>query len=192
MRTSVILGVGSVLVLAGAYFASKLLVGDVAPPPVASVVSPPPDVMQPVFAPPPQRPQSATREQLEAAMAARRQGALQTVNANPNPGFPRLADPNPAPAAADPAPSPFQGVSKELDYAELLLAEPNPDPERLRSAHDVLARCVEQEPTNQRCQAGLALAKTRLFPPAATERKPPNPTLQTEPPHLLRPALQPK
>lgn len=188
MRPSVILGVGSVLVLLGAYFGSKLLVSDVPTPSasVATVVSPPPDVTQPVSPPPAPRPGARSPE----AMIAERQGPLRPVVASP--GYPRLAEGNTAPLAADVPASPFQGESKELDYAEALLAEPTPDPARLRSAHEVLTRCVEQEPANRRCQDDLALARQRLFPLPPSQREAGNPTLQTEPPHLIRPGLQPK
>ena len=96
-----------------------------------------------------------------------------------------------APVVAEVAPSPFQGDSKELDYAEALLAEANPGLERLVSAHAVLDRCVAQEPANQRCLKALAIAQSRLGGRAASERKPAAPTLK-EPMPLIRPASVPR
>lgn len=194
MRKSLALLVGCALVLGGAYFASKTLVSEVptpAPVGVATVVSPPPDVNTPAVLAPAQR-YDPDREAQQAALRAPRQGPLQPVNAYPTPGDPRLAEANAPPPVADVTPSPYQGESKELDYAELLLTEPSSDPERLLSAYEVLSRCAEQEPNNQRCQEGLALAKSRLSPPAAKVLKPVGHALETEPPHLLRPASQSK
>jgi hypothetical protein len=93
---------------------------------------------------------------------------------------------------ADVAASPFQGDSKELDYAEKLLAEPNAELDRVRSAQEVLARCLEQEPGNKRCQDAMALAKARIGGRDATQLKPATPTLLVEPPHLNRPAASPR
>ena len=53
-------------------------------------------------------------------MAGPRQGPLMPVNKAPV--MPHAVDPAPAPAPIEEvAPSPFQGESKELDYAELML-----------------------------------------------------------------------
>ena len=193
MRTTTILVVGCALVLGGAFFASRMLVSEVPPPSqvnVLTMVSPLPEVSAapPATAPAPLSPDRAAQE---AAMTAPHQGLLQPVKPVAAPGFPRAVE-APTAAPADLAKSPFRGESKELDYAELLLTDPTPDPEKLRSAYDVMSRCTEQEPDNQRCEAGLALAKKLLFAPTTTELKPRPPTLVPQAPQMPRPALHPK
>lgn len=194
MRTSVILVVGCCVVLGGAFLASRMLVSEVPVPPPAQVgvltmIAPPPEVSaQPP--PPASAPTSPSDRAAHEAMLAPHQGLLQPVN--PAPGYPRMVE---APVAAPPsdvATSPYKGESKELDYAELLLTDPTPDPEKVKSAYEVMSRCADQEPDNQRCQEGLALAKKLLSGPSTTQLKPAAPTLQNQPPHLVRPALHPK
>ncbi len=182
MRTTTwILVLGCAGVLVGAYFGSRLLVNDV-PTPVSAVAAP--EVVKPAVLVAPTR-----REEAEAAMLGPRQGPLTPVSA---PSLPRLVEENVPAVPADVATSPFQGDSKELDYAEALLAEANPGLERLVSAHTVLSRCVQQEPSNERCRRNLAVAQSRLGGKVATERQPPPPTLREPPPHLNRPASMPK
>ena len=176
MRTSLILAVCCAVVLLGAYFASRLLVNDVPPtvvvaPPVGPVVSVP--LLQRLDPPAAVEP-GTRRMQQEAAMLAPRQGMLQPVNS------PRLVETTSQPNA-EVAPSPFQGDSKELEYTETLLADPRADLERVRSAREVLSRCIEQEPDNKRCLEGLALAKARIGAREATQLKPATPTLLAPP-----------
>ncbi|MDP3153879.1 MAG: hypothetical protein Q8N23_14500 [Archangium sp.] len=191
MRSPLILIVACVLVLAGAFFASRTLVSDV-PVPAPMVVTPttliPVEDNQPApsLAMPSTGRQAVNRAEAEAAMLAPRQGPLQQVNAAPV--MPRMVEPNAPPPAADVAPSPFTGESKELDYAEAMMAETNPGLERLQSAHEVFSRCVEQEPANQRCKAGLSASQQRLGGTVATERTPGMPTLQAIPPHTRPPS----
>ena len=188
MRSPLILLVACVLVLAGAFFASRTLVSDV---PAPVVVTPttltPADEGQPgpPLALPSTGRQAVNREEAEAAMLAPRQGPLQPVNAAPV--MPRM-EPNAPPPPADVAPSPFTGESKELDYAEGLLTERNPGLDRLQSAHQVFSRCVEQEPGNERCRVGLSAAQRLLGGKAAVERTPGTPTLQAIPPHTRPPS----
>ena len=187
MRSPVILIVACVLLLAGAFFASRTLVNDV---PAPMVVTPaaliPVEAAPPAMAlmPSPTR-QVVKREEAEAAMLAPRRGLLQQVNAAPV--MPRM-EPNAPPPPADLAASPFTGESKELDYAEGMMAEMNPGLERLQSAHQVFSRCVEQEPENERCKVGLAASQQRLGGRAATERVPALPTLQVIAPHTRPPS----
>ncbi len=189
MRSPLILVVACVMVLAGAIFASRTLVNDVpAPPPV--VVTPttlaPASEGQPGTALLPSAPRPAVnRAEVEAAMHAMPQGAMQPVNSPQV--LPRM-EPNAPPPVAEVAPSPFSGESKELDYAEGLMAEANPGLDRLQSAHQVFSRCVEQEPANERCKAGLAAAQQRLGGKAASERTPGVPTLKAIPPHARPPS----
>lgn len=171
MRTSVILGVGSVLVLLGAYFASKLLVSDVAAPVVTTVVSPLPAVVPQPVIPRAAEPETRTAPAPEAPLAQRPAPPLDALPVA-HPGDQRLPEPNPEPLPADVATSPFQGDSKELDYAESLLAEADPGLDRLRSAQEVFKRCVQQEPDNQRCQNGLGAARQRLIPIRPSDLKP--------------------
>jgi hypothetical protein len=197
MRTSAILIVGCFVVLGGAFFASRALVSEVpvpvpVPAPtqvgVQSVVAPLPEGTSPEA--PAQAPQPDTAAHRPMLVPHQ---VLQPVTPPPS-GYPRLVEANnpPPPPASDIATSPFKGESKELDYAELMLTDPTPDPTKLRSAYEVMARCTEQEPDNQRCLDGLALAKRLLSAPTTTERKPPVPTLQKDPSQVNRPVLHPK
>lgn len=187
MRTSLILGMCCAAVLLGAYFASRLLVNDVPPAVVAAPAAGPiiiaPLGLQAVDAPVPSEPATKRLEQ-----APQRQVAIEPLNKPA--GYPRLADNAPQPnadvAIAEVAPSPFQGESKELDYAELMLAQPTVDLERLRSAQEVMARCLEQEPGNKRCLDGLALAKARLAVKGPLQVKPTGPAMLGAP-DLARP-----
>lgn len=179
MRSPGILVVACIVVLAGAYFASRMLVNDVpAPNPnVLTVVTPAQDAVQPAqqVLPTAGRP-SVNLEEAQRAMLAPRQGPLQALNVQQP--MAHAVEPQPAEVAA----SPFQGESKELDYAEALLAETNPPLERLQSAHQVLSRCLAQEPDNKRCLAAMTTAQNRLGAKAATERQQPIPTLQVPAP----------
>lgn len=189
MRTPVILLVACAVVLFGAYFASRSLVSDVPASVPGTVVTLAPDTVPAVALPQGQPRPSPSRQEAEAAMLAPRQGPLQQVNA-PLP-VARM-EPNAPLATADFAGSPFQGDSKELDYAELMLAEVNPGLERLKSAHQVFSRCVDQEPDNKRCQTGLAATQGKLGGRAAVERTPGIETLPTEAPHVRPPPPGPK
>jgi len=82
-------------------------------------------------------------------------GSTPTAMTHP-PGAPEDLGP------AEPALSPFQGASEELDYAEGILGETAPTRERLESSLGVFKRCVDQEPGNQRCYRGLSLARELL------------------------------
>lgn len=184
MRTSVILVVGCAVVLGAAYFASRVLVSEVPQPVVQTVVTVPPAGLQPIEPSTPAASPNPNRQEAEAAMLAPRTGPLQQVNKELPHLVPGNVPPQPDP---DVAASPFQGQSKELDYVETLLAEPDADLERVRSAHDVLTRCLEQEPANQRCKAAMMLAKTRLGAREASQEKTQVPTLKTAPPHVIKP-----
>ena len=188
MRSPAILIVVCVVVLAGAYFASRMLVNDVPEqnPNVLTVVSPPPDAVQPATIPTVGRP-APNREEAQRAMLGPR-GPLTPVQAV----MPHAVDPTTTGQTAQVpplgvAPSPYQGDSKELDYAESLLAETNPPVERLQSAHQVLSRCLDAEPENQRCKAAMVTAQRLLGPKAASERQPGLPTLQAPAPAVPMP-----
>jgi hypothetical protein len=184
MRSPAILIVVCVVVLAGAYFASRMLVNDGVEqnPNVLTVVSAPPDAVQPATISNVGRP-SPNREEAQRAMLGPRPGPLTPVQ----PVMPHAVDPTTTGGQVPPlgvAPSPYQGDSKELDYAESLLAETNPPVERLQSAHQVLSRCLDAEPENQRCKAAMVTAQRLLGPKAASERQPGLPTLQTPAPQV--------
>lgn len=66
------------------------------------------------------------------------------------------------PQVAEAPSSVFLGSSRELDYAEELLASPNADTDKLKSATDVFRICLQQEPGHARCQDNLRRAKERL------------------------------
>ncbi len=189
MRSPAILIVACVVVLAGAYFASRMLVSDVPEqnPHALTVVSPPPDAVQPATIANVGRP-APNREEAQRAMLGPRQGPLTPVQAV----MPHAVDPTTTgqTGQAPPlnvAPSPYQGDSKELDYAEALLAETNPSVERLQSAHQVLSRCLDAEPENQRCKTAMVTAQRMLGPKAASERQPGIPTLQSPAPAVPMP-----
>lgn len=187
MRSPVILIVACVVVLAGAYVASRLLVNDVPAPSAnaVTVVSGPQDAVEPAVLPTAGR-APLNREEAQRAMLGPRQGPLAPVNVQQP--MARAVDPstNAAPEV-EVAASPFQGDSKELDYTEALLAETNPPLERLQSAHQVLSRCLALEPDNKRCQAAMTIAQNRLGAKAASERQPPLPTLQVPAPAVPLP-----
>lgn len=187
MRSTVVLLVGCLVMLLGAYFASRLLVSDV---PAQVNTAAAPKIVEPVTLSPLPSDTPARRLAPEAVIRDPSSGSIAPVAPRVPTSYPRLAEGNsPTPEVAE---SPFQGDSKELDYAEALLAEPEPSLERLVSAHAVLSRCVEQEPNNKRCQNALSIALTRLGGRVGTDRKPDSPTLKAEPPHLQRPASGPK
>ena len=148
----------------------------------------PPDQNTPVALAPQAAHPPLNREAAEAAMAGPRAGPLVPVNKAPS--FPHLVDKTQPAPIDEVAPSPFQGESKELDYAETILKDLDATNERLQSAHDVLARCIQQEPDNKRCEDDLLAVNTRLFPRPTTELKPKPPTLQVQPPNQVRPASQ--
>lgn len=168
MRNAIIVSVCCGALLLGAGFIRRVLLAEV-PTPVVSALTQEAVIVQPV-APPPSQP-AVDREQLKEAMLNQPLDALQAVASASSSKRPVARDtqaPPPPPAVAfqeEPVPSPFQGASKELDYAEMLLSEPQGDLERIRSAYDVFSRCLDQEPKNQRCVDGRAAAIARLFPP---------------------------
>ncbi len=104
------------------------------------------------------------------------------VNADlPPPREPGAALPTtnkPAPTTVEPdmleAPSPFGESSRELDYADNLLAKRDVTPVEARSAYDVFARCAEQHPENVRCAESVGRAREILSivgrPRLATDR----------------------
>jgi len=125
-----------VLVLGGAFVISRYLAQDISVPPPAEQT---PTRITPVSEPQPIRP----------------------------PPPPVAEAPKPAIAAPAPAPnvevlSPFDGDSRELDYAEKLLDSPREDVNALRSAANVFETCLSQDPKHARCRAGLQRAKERL------------------------------
>jgi hypothetical protein len=186
MRSPVVLVAVCALVLVGAYLASRMLVSEVTQPPAVVATSPGTQELAQVpslpNAQPTARPENL--EEAQRAMLAPRQGPLQAVS--PQAHVPVAMDPSGVPPTADLAASPFQGDSKELDYAEALLAAPGTPLDQLQSAHQVLDRCVNQEPDNKRCQAALTVAQQRLGGRAASERQPEMPTLLGEKPEQLR------
>lgn len=179
MRTRLLI-LGCVVLLGGAWFISRSLVDE--PVPAASPVpAGEVDVVRPTaleLAPPPP-PQRLSGEKLEAVINSQ-------VAAPMQPDLKPLPTMKEAPPPVDVAPSPFQGESRELDYAEELILEPVRDEARLLSALEVMKRCLDQEPQNARCQEGLKRVQLRLYPPAASELPPPAPTLQVVPPNTLQ------
>lgn len=202
MRTPWLVAIVCAVVLGGAWVASRLLLSDVPLPP------PPPQTTstQPVAAAPVDPPMNAAV--LPRALARQRElGTLAPAVGQPEPAAQPVAKtPPPAPSEplepADFAPSPFQGASAELDYAEGLLGEAPPSNERLVSAFEVFKRCVELEPANQRCHRGLALARSMLGLTSEQsvagktlgggakleERKPEQPNARSEELSRMRPA----
>ncbi|MFZ5441312.1 MAG: hypothetical protein ACOZQL_14990, partial [Myxococcota bacterium] len=94
----------------------------------------------------------------------------------------------PAPAMAPPPPSvrappppdqpepddisgPWEKDSRELAYAESLLAEDPPVLERLTSARDVFERCLAEQPDHERCNLGARRARALLAPLIKAEKR---------------------
>lgn len=162
MRATWIVAVVCLVLLGGAWVASRLLLNDVPVP-----VLPPPSAL-PVVAAPVDPPMKNAVVRSPALARLREPGVVapqvgqalpQQVGSTERPAVAEGSAPS---LPADEAPSPFQGASAELDYAEGLLGESVPNKERLASAHDVFKRCVEQEPLNQRCHRALVVARDKL------------------------------
>jgi hypothetical protein len=158
-QSAILIGV-CVLVLAAAWLGSRSLTADDgAPGPMptltgATPVPAPPEPRAPMVVPPPQPTLIAPAgagELKERALAAR--GVV--VPTHPA---------EPAPDAVMEEPSPFIGESRELDYADRLMWEPDAGDERLKSAREVYARCLEAVPGLARCKDGLDAANRRLTP----------------------------
>lgn len=188
MKKSGVVIAACVVVLLGAWVASRALSGDVTP---AAVSNPniqtvninqviEPELPRPISAQP--TPKFDREKVLELAQ---------------NPGqvrpFARNPQPEPAEAPVEEAENPFTAaVSPELDYADKLMWEADGGIERLTSARDVYARCVEAAPTLQRCKDGLAAATERLSPrPRALAKPEQQPTLKGEDLRRVLPSSKP-
>lgn len=159
MKAGALIGVGCGVVLGAAvWFAwSSANVEPVVPPHVdepAPVVAAPP-TPRPQLALPPPPPEPAPQPPPIAAPIAEAPppSAPLPSGSPPPPGAP--VPPPPGTPLELVAPSPYTGYSRELDYADNLLAKKNATIEELRSANDVFARCVDQEPDNLRCVESL-------------------------------------
>ncbi len=194
MRMTWTLAVVCVLVLGGAWFASRALLDDVPTP-----AAPAPSSVKPVAAPQVDPPMKAAV--LPPELAPQREPGTAPVVAQPG-STPVVAKVQPPAAPEDLGPaegaaSPFQGASAELDYAEGILGEATPTQERLQSALGVFKRCVEQEPENLRCHRALALARSKLglVPDQSvtgkisqgSDREVPGPSLQRDRLNQMRP-----
>lgn len=58
----------------------------------------------------------------------------------------------------------WEAGSKELAYAEALLARQDVSREALESVANVYSNCLYEEPTNERCRQGLSRAQQALAP----------------------------
>lgn len=154
-----VVAVACLVVLAGAWLVSRSLTSDEAVAPPVSVPSPSNGTVGKPLVPMP------------AGMERRRDAF---VRPPPPPAGEAAAPPVEQPVApkqeeeakavppAEPAESPFVGASRELAYVEEILRDRESDETKLKSAWDVLNRCLEQEPGNARCQADLDTAKRRM------------------------------
>jgi hypothetical protein len=178
MRTNLLV-VACVAVLVGAWFASRSLTSEVPVPPAPQAA-----VLQaPVgMAPPPSPGYPSSVEEKRAALL-QGNAQLQPVAPPPPTGFPRPVQDAPPPPPAEAPESPFRGESKELEYVEKLLGDRGSDATKIRSAYDVLQRCLKQEPDNERCQDDMETARIRLRSLGAETSDPPgvvNPKLLNE------------
>jgi hypothetical protein len=164
MRPGVIVGIVCVAILLGAGVWSRRLVDEVTPPPgnlpssspVFAQPAPPPPPPPPTTArppPPPLQPQqpAGTPPPPPVAVAPPLAAAA-----------PSLAPPVDEEVPAAPPADAFRGDSRELQYAERLVMERKPTAERLKSAIEVLERCRQFDPKNERCENDLELARKRL------------------------------
>lgn len=180
MKQSGVLIAACAVLLVGAWLASRALSADeVTPPPLSNPniqTANLDQVVEPELPKPPStRPMPKVDPQKLIEQV--RSGQLQPVAQMPRTTQPELGE-----APADEAENPFTAaVSPELDYADKLMWEVDGGIERLKSARDVYARCLEAAPTLQRCKDGLAAAEVRLTPqPRAVGKPEPQPTLKGE------------
>lgn len=150
----------SVLILLGAWIASRALTAD-APAPRAPHAAEPPPAVTPSAASP------APAEKTVAAPAA------------PTPA------PAPPPPPIAPAAPAIETGAPDSDYAlenspaveEAWKLADGPGPAEWRRAQKLFMRCLTQAPTNERCKSGLVAVEQRLGPRApqlgAPLRKPP-------------------
>lgn len=197
MRTGALLAVVCGGLLAGALVWSRRLVTDVPAPPgdTAPLPPAPPSLpLQPLQPqandrPPPPPPSEAVPERAPPAGTQRTSQPPAATEATP-------AAPQAAPVAEDEVPvvrpeETFRGDSPELQYAERIIKERVPRVERLRSAIEVLERCLEVDPGNQRCQRDLAAARARLQAAEAPPDQRPAPIIDDRRPQLRRPWVAP-
>lgn len=165
MKAGLFIGAGCGVVLGAAVWFS-MSASDVEAPPQGDITR----VTELRRAPPDAPPPRMAAPALQPAAPA----VVETAQVAPPPSEPARGNVMPPPPVAPPvgastpndepliAPSPFQGESKELDYADNLLAKKNRTLEEVRSANDVFHRCVQLEPENVRCSESLARSQQDL------------------------------
>ena len=181
--TSLLIGV-SVLVLGGAWMASRALTADVAPPPTTGVVAPAPVVMAPppVVVPSPPSAPVAVAPVVEVPVAAAPvHEAEPVVRAPPEPYVkPARVDPPP------PDPDKSEGEQEAFAVGEdawRLMTAPNSGPGNWQRAAKSFRRCLAMTPENDRCKAGLEAVVQKIGappPPTGPKVRLPHPSTADE------------
>lgn len=157
-RTTSLIIALSVLVLGGAWLASRALTADVAPPP-STFVAPPPPVVMP--APPPE-PVAAAPARVAAPAVHE---AEPVVRAPPEPYVkaPHVAPPPPDPEKSESE----QETSALAEDAWRLMTTPDTGPANWQRAAKSFRRCLAMAPDNERCKAGIEAVtkKIGVLPP---------------------------
>ncbi len=169
MRQAVVLLSVCVVLLVGAWLASRALLSDVSAPTTEAGVNAGPNLPG---TPPEPTPVATPTAPVEALRPPEPLAPVPVPTVTPT-AIPPSAVVHAGAAEADAgepmgdAPSPYLGPSRELDYAEAMLEEAQPTRDRVQSARDVFERCLELHPDNERCAAGLerAAVKYRRLPP---------------------------
>ena len=170
----------SLLVLGGAFFASRALTADVAPPPAPFVALPPPVVVVPAPVIPAPAPVEAAPAPVPVPSAV--------VEAAPPPPEVPVARPVPLPPSepyksADHRlpPPPPPGSSEEVEHAWAMLSSPEAGVANVQRAEKTFKRCLAMNEEDARCKAGLEAVRqrigTRPMPPAV---RPPHPSANDE------------
>ncbi|HEY0883323.1 MAG TPA: hypothetical protein VGD87_17435 [Archangium sp.] len=155
-----VVAVACLLVLGGAWFASRSLTSEESVTPAPSAPPPPSSAVPNMRVPMP-----AGMERRRDAMVRPPEppAAVEAPSPSSSPSAPPKSVEEAKPSLpVEEAESPFIGASRELAYAEEILRDRSSDATKLKSAWDVLNRCLEQEPTNERCQDDLDTAKRRM------------------------------
>jgi hypothetical protein len=184
-RTTSLIIALSVLVLGGAWLASRALTADVAPPPMTGVVAPAPVVV----APPPEAPvRRAEPEPVAVAPTPEApvapppmHEAAPVVRAPPEP---YVKPPHVAPPPPDPDQSETEQESTALaEDAWRLMTAPDTGPANWQRAAKSFRRCLAMTPDNERCKAGIEAVTKKigvLPPPTGPKVRLPHPSAADE------------
>lgn len=163
MRWTVV-AIASGVVLGAAVLASRALLSEPSLPPAPPTPPPPTAVVDARPTPPPIAPSPPPAPVAQPAPGSPLPPPAPVAVA-PTPSAPLPAG---APPPTEPQPDDVDGAwsknSRELAYAEALLAEEPPVRDRVISAHGVFERCLGEQPDNERCIDGLRRANALIRP----------------------------